>query len=315
MARRGYTLTEVLIVIGLIGILVSIALPAILSVRGVALRSSCQNQLRQLATAVHHYEQANGVLPVANRLRRHRYGEVNPGGLYPPAVSWLTFLTPHVDQSDVYLRAVSDLHIEANPLRNPPHSGLEAVIQPFACPADGRVGQPQRHLSGVLAGFTSYLGVEGTWLYDQAENPYNGVLLDGADTVRMTDVSDGASATLMIGERPPNDRYWAGIHYTHYIFGQPAAEFPDVVLKVEAMAPSYPIQCRSPAGNRGGYIGYGPGRTDNDCDLFHFWSLHSAGSNFAYADGSVRFLSYAVSTEVMRALASRNGGEAQGNPE
>lgn len=53
---------------------------------------------------------------------------------------------------------------------------------------------------------------------------------------------------------------------------------------------------------------YSPGRVNNNCDLFHFWSLHPGGANFAFADGSVRFLSYSAAS-VVPALATRAGGE------
>ena len=49
----------------------------------------------------------------------------------------------------------------------------------------------------------------------------------------------------------------------------------------------------------------------NQCDMFHFWSLHSGGAHFLFADGSVQFLSYA-SAPLLPALASRAGGEAAG---
>ena len=42
--------------------------------------------------------------------------------------------------------------------------------------------------------------------------------------------------------------------------------------------------------------------------MFHFWSLHPGGANFAFADGSVRFLSYSADS-VMPALSTRAGGE------
>ena len=54
---------------------------------------------------------------------------------------------------------------------------------------------------------------------------------------------------------------------------------------------------------------YGPGRADNNCDMFHFWSHHSGGGNFLFADGSVHFLSYSAKS-VLRALSTRAGGEA-----
>jgi prepilin-type processing-associated H-X9-DG protein len=50
------------------------------------------------------------------------------------------------------------------------------------------------------------------------------------------------------------------------------------------------------------------------CDALHFWSLHSGGANFAFADGSVRFLRYSAD-DVMPALATRAGGEVVAIPE
>jgi prepilin-type processing-associated H-X9-DG protein len=57
-----------------------------------------------------------------------------------------------------------------------------------------------------------------------------------------------------------------------------------------------------------GPYSFGPGRLDNMCDLFHFWSLHSGGGYFLFADGSVRFLGYDANP-ILPALASRAGGE------
>ena len=54
---------------------------------------------------------------------------------------------------------------------------------------------------------------------------------------------------------------------------------------------------------------FGPGKISENCDMAHFWSLHSGGANFANADGSVRFLSYSVDPTVMKALGTRAGGE------
>jgi prepilin-type processing-associated H-X9-DG protein len=51
-----------------------------------------------------------------------------------------------------------------------------------------------------------------------------------------------------------------------------------------------------------------PGRLEEQCDLFHFWSLHSGGSHFLFADGAVHFLSYDADT-VLPALSTRAGGE------
>jgi prepilin-type processing-associated H-X9-DG protein len=54
------------------------------------------------------------------------------------------------------------------------------------------------------------------------------------------------------------------------------------------------------------------GDFDNEWHSFHFWSLHPGGANFAFADGSVRFLAYSANT-ILPALATRAGGEVVGN--
>jgi len=51
-----------------------------------------------------------------------------------------------------------------------------------------------------------------------------------------------------------------------------------------------------------------PGKLDNICSVMHFWSLHPGGAHFLFADGSVRFLTYAAA-DTLPALATRAGGE------
>jgi prepilin-type processing-associated H-X9-DG protein len=53
---------------------------------------------------------------------------------------------------------------------------------------------------------------------------------------------------------------------------------------------------------------FGPGRLENPCDRFHFWSLHPGGAHFLFADGSVRLLPYSAQP-IMVSLATRSGGE------
>jgi prepilin-type processing-associated H-X9-DG protein len=57
-----------------------------------------------------------------------------------------------------------------------------------------------------------------------------------------------------------------------------------------------------------GPYSFGPGTMQNPCDTFHFWSLHSGGSNFLFADGAVRFLNYSAAP-LLPALSTRAGGE------
>jgi prepilin-type processing-associated H-X9-DG protein len=62
-----------------------------------------------------------------------------------------------------------------------------------------------------------------------------------------------------------------------------------------------------------GPYAFASGDLNNQCDMFHFWSLHPGGANFLFADGTVRFLHYSAAP-IMPALASRAGGEVVNVP-
>jgi prepilin-type processing-associated H-X9-DG protein len=130
----------------------------------------------------------------------------------------------------------------------------------------------------------------------------NGVLyLDSA--VRLTDVRDGTSNTLLIGERPPPGNLLYGWWYGG--IGQDGEGSVEVVLGARELNHSSMGQGGCP---------YGPysfrfGDAKDLCSRFHFWSPHPGGAHFAFADGSVRFLTYSADP-ILPALATRAGGEA-----
>lgn len=121
--------------------------------------------------------------------------------------------------------------------------------------------------------------------------------------MRFTDITDGTSNTLLVGERPPSKDLWYGWWYAG--FGAGGNGTADMVLGVRENIP--PGDAFIP--DCGGLPArFAPGRIDNMCDAFHYWSLHSGGANFLFADGSVRFLAYSADA-VLPALATRAGGE------
>jgi prepilin-type processing-associated H-X9-DG protein len=174
------------------------------------------------------------------------------------------------------------------------------VVPVFACPSDPRTLTP--YDGGIVpVAFTAYLGVEGT---DQFRR--DGVLFLNSG-VRMTDITDGTSNTLMVGERPPSADHALGWWYGGW--GQAEDGSCDSVLGVREQNTSYPEPCPP------GPYAFGPGRATNQCDAFHFWSLHfGGGANFLFGDGSARFLPYAAAP-LMPALATRAGGESVSLPD
>ena len=287
--HRGFSLFEVLVVIGVVAVLVGLTVPAVQRVRGAAARAACQNNLKQLALALHQYEGSHGRLPTGHEPARP------PARPPMPFTVWHLLITPFVEQQAVWDQAVVDY--AADPTGLTPQRGERALVPVFQCPADGRVSvlQPE-YLTRRPMGFTSYLGVSGKNLLGR-----DGAMFAGS-AVPLNHVTDGTSQTLLLGERPPSDLFHYGNWYSAN--GQRDDGSADQVLGVrEVVIFMFPHVCAV------GPYTYGPGTVKNPCDDFHFWSLHSGGANFAFCDGSVRFLRYAAEP-VMPALATRAGGES-----
>ncbi len=105
----------------------------------------------------------------------------------------------------------------------------------------------------------------------------------------------------MVGERPPPDSLQAGWWYP-YIWVYGPAGGPDNFIFF-GIAPIDTFEACDYS------IAFGPGRTDNPCDRNHLWSLHPGGANFLFADGSAKYLSYAIGNPTAYALLSRDSGE------
>src|SRR5262249_31667482 len=150
-----------------------------------------------------------------------------------------------------------------------PHYGIMTPVKLFGCPADGRLGTPQPTYGDLRVALTSYLGVLGTDFRTS-----DGVLYWGSRT-RLTDIRDGTSTTLMVGERPPSPDFWYGWWYA--ADGQGNSGSGDTVLGVrELRYDNDPYTTGCPPGP----YRFGPGKLAEQCDLFHFWSLHPGGANF-----------------------------------
>ena len=290
--RKAFSLIELLAVIGIVSLLLGLVLASVQSVRASAARVRCQNNLRQLALALQSYHAAQHRLPIGVT------GPATTSSPYP-YMNWHTRLLPHLEQSALWEQAVQAYQQDHRFTESPPHIAREAAITLFLCPADGRMGGVAVFGSDRF-GMTSYLGVAGT---NNARA--NGTLyLDSA--TRLGDITDGTSNTLLVGERPPSADYRFGWWYAGW--GQNKDGECDGVLGVRTFCRSQTVSCPE------GPYTFTPGKFNNQCDMFHFWSPHSGGANFAFADGSVRFLSYSADP-IMPALATRAGGEAVSVPE
>ena len=290
--RTGLTQLEVLVVLAILGTLAGLLLPAVVLTRRAADRLRCTNNLKQIGLALHNYHDATGSFPPGLATDSYRY------------LTWMGRLLPYTEQNDLWQQAQSAYGVTPMPWQAP-HPGDRALAL-YACPADPRMllapptvdvywlaGGATLQPITVRVGLTSYLGVSGTDLRSR-----DGLFYPGSN-IRLKDVTDGASQTLLVGERPPSGDLQYGWWYAGQ--GQKLTGSADVVLgarEVNVILPGCPP----------GPYAFGPDRIENPCAMFHFWSMHSGGANFLLADASVHFLSYGRA-DVLPALATRGGGE------
>ena len=299
--RSAFTLIELLVVIAIIAILIALLLPAIQKTREAGVRLQCANNLHNIGIAIHSYHYTNDVFP--------KSVETPVPGQPHYFWSWMAQILPYVEQKSLYDAA--DTYAQTNTYPwGPPNNANPALAQfmpIWTCPSDGRE-LIVTTVGGIRVAFTGLLGVNGT-----GKDHDDGVLCN--TPVSIHSISDGSSNTLMIGERPPSkDLYFgwwfAGAGYSEYSAAQEGTG--DVSLG--AADTRYPPALGN--GLNGAAVScdpnkyqFQPGVLTDPCDQAHFWSLHANGANFAFADGSVRFITYGAGLSVLPQLATRAGGE------
>jgi prepilin-type N-terminal cleavage/methylation domain-containing protein/prepilin-type processing-associated H-X9-DG protein len=303
--RRAFTLIELLVVIAIIAILIGLLLPAVQKVRSTAERLRCTNNLKQIGLALHTYHDQNGTFPPALT----ETTAARPKVEYP-YISWMARILPYVEQPAMYAQMQKDSAAQSNPWNPTPHKGLATVMHVYKCPSDDREYIATRAQDGITVAFTAYLGVNGRNL-----NTNDGILYWNS-AVKFLDVTDGTSNTVMVGERPPSydlvfGWWYAGAGQYDQTRGRNTGS-TDVDLgtaEFDMKSTAYQANLNCPTGP----YPFGPGTILNPCDQFHFWSLHSGGSNFLLGDGAVRFFTYDAAP-VMSALGTRAGGEPANPP-
>jgi prepilin-type N-terminal cleavage/methylation domain-containing protein len=316
--RSGFTLIELLVVIAIIAILIGLLLPAVQKVREAAARAKCQNNLKQLGLGLHAYHDANNQLPPG--AQNAVLPVPNPAGNTATILgtSWLVFILPYVEQAPLY--ALYNFALTYSDPVNATGVG-EKTVPIYYCPSGP---SPKQYLDPntnmTQNGSTHYYGVMGpagttnpttntigtaTYSYTVGDPTANGSwsahgMLSHFRTtsgsvstnrfVRLTDVTDGTSNTLMVGEI---SIFWTvttpGHQYRSWIRGNNGGSgaTKNIVNPINSTI----------------YNG------SNNFNNVSMGSNHTGGCNFANGDGTVRFVRASIDLPVYMASASMNSGE------
>jgi prepilin-type processing-associated H-X9-DG protein len=292
MSRKGASLLETLVVITIMITLLGLLLPGIQKIRSASIKTHCSSNIRQIALASAMHHDTEGHLP----------SSVSSRASNTPFFSWLGVLLNHVEQDALYRKADSDYKTNKNPFQDEqPHSGMSTVVPLFVCPSDDRNRTAWKiHSYGKYtnAALLSYLGNSGSRFLQ------NDGIFHQQSATRFSTVSDGLSQTILVGERPASADMRYGWWYAGVGLGDTG--MLDVVMSARAgrSIPPYPnYQNCLPGADH-----FQQRKVTDYCGVFHYWSLHSGGANFAFCDGSVRFLRYEAD-EVLPKLMTRAGGE------
>ena len=203
-------------------------------------------------------------------------------------MSWLARILPYVEQNALWAQTDRAFPKDRVAFHNPPHVGLDTVITLYICPSDGRIATAQTSF-GYHVAFTSYLGNLGENYRDEG-----GVLFRDSH-VRLTEVSDGTSNTLLITEDAGRPNVFRASGTTNGRFsggGWADRDNEFITHGFTADGKTNPGPCAV--------------NCTNDNEIYAF---HTGGANIVFGDGSVHFLSSSVDIRIVAALITRAGGE------
>jgi prepilin-type N-terminal cleavage/methylation domain-containing protein/prepilin-type processing-associated H-X9-DG protein len=315
--RAGFTLIELLVVIAIIAVLIGLLLPAVQSAREAARRAQCTNNLKQLALAAHNYESANGTFPMGDHMGRN-WQDLS---MIRQDFGHFVALTQYYEQGNIFNALNTSIMIYMYP--NSTVSGFALGL--LWCPSDGEIvglrypGFPTDgwDCSPIPMTYSSYAGNLGPLIYtwnDPCLGTMKGVFAHTGNgpiggtanfaPVKISGITDGTSNTFIYGEHA-HSKISQQSQQSDY-FGLnwwTSGDYGDTTFS-SIFPPNYfSSDDQSLAANAQPKI---VPRQTNWSDTAT--SQHPGGCNFAFCDGSVRFIKNSINSWNPRAITVAGTG-------
>jgi prepilin-type N-terminal cleavage/methylation domain-containing protein/prepilin-type processing-associated H-X9-DG protein len=288
----GFTLIELLVVIAIIAVLIGLLVPAVQQVRGAAARGDCQNNLKQLALGMQNFHDVYKTLPYC---RTGGHEQDNTWAVIllpfieqgPLSTSWFTTPIAGLDGPPIvsnYPRiSINDLRF--NKTIRTQSAPLNNTVPLYFCPAR-RAPQVCSTPSGsnLTGACSDYAVIGGDNNLNTGAFHINDLYGTG---VRLLEISDGTSSTLLIGEK----------HLREVDLGDGTVDGC-----IYSATPSGMSFRQAGAAHP---LALGP----NDAQNGQFGSWHTGVVNFAFCDGHVAGLFTSIPGTTLGFLATRAGKE------
>jgi len=278
--RRGFTLIELLVVIAIIAILIGLLLPAVQKVRESAARTKCANNLKQIGIGLHLYQDTYKKLPTG--FMYDVVAATPPNTAATSGWSWATLIMPYIEQGNLF--GSNGLGVDVR-LQNGPKTStsativgaLQTKINLYRCPSDTMSDLNPLYTVQYGGGTSSTTTTAATNNYVCNRfvlGPRTGTITS-ADPLSIEGIRDGASNTILIGER--DGTFGNG---ALFVYGSSASNFYGMMgAKLNELPPT------------------GTAQWTGENQRYIFRSLHTGGMQFCMGDGRVIFIRDTISND------------------